>query len=101
LVQILCLIKAEKQEPDCAKVKSCETVTSLSPFEVDGTIVSITYKDENGISITRSFDAATVVNNTLNDINPNCLTSEVTWESLTFEERIQLLIDSHCDCCAD
>jgi hypothetical protein len=99
LVQILCLIKEGKQEPDCERVKECETVTSLSDFSVTGTEVSITYKDEQGVSVTRTFDASQIVNNTLNDIDPGCLTDQTTWDSLTFEERIQLLIDSHCNCC--
>ncbi len=101
LVQILCLIKEQKQEPDCATVKSCETVTTLSDFTVNGTIVSIQYKNEQGVTVTRSFDATQIVNNTLNDLDPNCLATEEQWASLTFAERIQLLIDSHCNCCGD
>lgn len=101
LVQILCLIKEEKQEPDCNTVKECETVTTLSNFTINGTVVSIQYKNEAGVTVTRSFDAAQIVNETLDDIVPNCLTSEETWESLTLAERLQLLIDSHCNCCGD
>jgi hypothetical protein len=99
IVQILCLIKEGKQEPDCETVKDCETLTSLSDFTVDGSIVSITYKDEDGVSITRSFDAATIINNTLEDIDPSCLATQTVWDSLTFPERLQLLIDRHCTCC--
>lgn len=98
LTEILCQIKAEKQEPDCQTVKDCETVTSLSPFTVNGTIVSIQYKDEKGITVTRSFDTSQILNESLNDIEAVCLTDEVTWESLSFAERIQLIINTVCNC---
>lgn len=101
LVEILCLIKAEKQTPDCQKVKECETLTTLSDFEVEGSLVSIQYKNEAGVTVTRSFDAAQIVNETLNHIDPNCLTTEEIWVSMTLNERIQLLIDSHCNCCGE
>lgn len=99
LTAILCLIKESKQEPDCQKVKECETVTTLSDFTVNGTVISIQYKNENGVIVTRSFDATQIINETLNDLNPNCLATEEQWASLTLSQRIQLLIDSHCDCC--
>lgn len=99
LTELLCLIKEDKQEPDCQQVKSCETVTSLSDFTVDGTVISIQYKDEKGITVTRSFDTETILNNTLDSIQPNCLTTVQNWATLTFTQRIQLLIDSHCNCC--
>lgn len=100
LTQILCLIKEEKQEPDCAKVKECETTTSLSDFTVNGTVVSIQYKNEDGVTVTRSFDTSNILNQMLNDIDPLCLTDATTWASMTFAERLQLLITSHCDCCS-
>jgi hypothetical protein len=99
LATILCQIKEDKESVDCNKVKECETVTSLSDFTVSGTTVSIKYTDENGTQVTRSFDAGTVVNGTLDDLDPNCLASAEEWNSLSYDQRIQLLIDAHCACC--
>ena len=99
LVQILCLIKDQKQQPDCATVKSCETVTSLSDFTVNGSIVSIQYKDEHGVTVTRSFDLENVLEEQLGDLDPGCLTDVITWSNMTLIERLQMLIDAHCNCC--
>lgn len=101
LSDLLIEIKDNKAQIECADVKECETLTSLSEFSVDGTEVSIQYKDENEVTVTRSFDVEDLLNNTLEDIDPNCLTSQSTWDTLSYTERIQLLIDSHCDCCEE
>ena len=100
LVDILCQIKQEKSIPDCNKVKECETLTSLSNFSISGTTISITYKDEKGISFIRSFSIDEVLNQSLEDLDPDCLATQPEWDTLTYKERIQLLIDSHCDCCS-
>lgn len=101
LVQILCLINDQKEEPSCDTIKDCETVTTLSNFSVNGTVVSIQYKNESGVTVTRSFDAENIINGALSDIDPGCLATASEWESLTFTERIQLLIDKQCDCCEE
>lgn len=99
LATILCQIKEDTGSVDCNKVKECETLTSLSDFTVSGTTVSIKYTDEDGTQVTRSFDAGAIVNGTLDDLDPNCLASPEEWNSLSYDERIQLLIDAHCMCC--
>jgi hypothetical protein len=99
LADILCQINQDRDDVNCQTVKDCETVTSLSDFTVSGTTVSIKYTDENGVQITRSFDAGAVVNGSLDDLDPNCLASPEEWNSLSYDERIQLLIDAHCACC--
>lgn len=99
LATILCQIREDRESVDCNKVKECETVTTLSDFTVAGTIVSIKYTDENGTQVTRSFDAGTVVNGTLDELDPNCLASPEEWNALSYDQRIQLLIDAHCACC--
>lgn len=99
LVDILCQIK-ENKNPDCDKVKECETLTSLSDFSVSGNTISIVYKDEQGISVTRQFSIETILNQTLEGLDPLCLTDLETWQSLSYKDRIQLLIESHCDCCS-
>jgi hypothetical protein len=99
IAELLCQIDEDRDDVDCQTVKDCETVTSLSDFTVSGTTVSIKYTDENGTQVTRSFDAGAIVNGTLDDLDPNCLASAEEWNSLSYDERIQLLIDAHCACC--
>jgi hypothetical protein len=99
LTAILCEINASQQTVNCDDVKDCETLTSLSAFSIQGTNLSIQYRDEDQVNTTRTVNLENVINQTLEDIDPNCLTSEVTWASMTYTQRLQLLIDSHCDCC--
>lgn len=101
LTEILLEIEGNKNTIDCGKVKECETLTSLSEFSISGTIVSITYINEAGISITRTFNISEIINNTLSTTDPECLTTPTEWLNLSFSEKIQLLIDSHCDCCTE
>jgi len=100
LVSILCQIKDERTHPTCDEVKDCETLTSLSDFSVEGDIVSVVYTDEHSVQVTRSFSVGQLVNNTLEGIDPECLTDQTTWDNLTYSQRIQLLIDNFCDCCS-
>jgi len=99
LATILCQIKEDKESVDCNKVKECETVTSMSDFTVSGTTISIKYTDENGVQVTRSVDIESALNGTLDDLQPNCLASPSEWNALSYNERIQLIIDAHCACC--
>jgi len=96
LTEILCQIKEDRKHPTCTEVKECETVTSLSEFTVTGSVVSIDYTDEKGVTYTRSFDLESVFDI---DLDGNCLTTPTIWSNLSFTERIQLLIDRQCDCC--
>lgn len=98
LTAILCLLKEDKQTPDCADFKACETVTSLSPFSIEDTTLSITYTDEDGVSVTRSVDLAELMNRQLDELTPGCLTDAETWNSLTYQERLQLIINTACSC---
>lgn len=100
LTTLLTQIQADKGSVDCAKVKECETLTSLSEFTIDGSEVSIQYKDENGVTVTRTFDAAEIVNQSLDNVDPSCLTDETTWSNMTYTERMQLFVTAHCDCCS-
>lgn len=101
LTTLLCEIKEDRESVDCAKVKQCETVTSLSDFTLSGTTASIKYTNEAGVQVTRSVDVGTLLNGTLDDLDPNCLTTADAWNGMSYVERIQTLIDSHCDCCAE
>lgn len=99
LTEVLCEIYESRQTPTCEDVKKCETLTTLSDFSVTDGQVCITYKDEKGVSFQRCFTVDSILNGQLDDIQPGCLTDETTWSNLSFAERIQLLIDAHCDCC--
>lgn len=99
LTDLLYDIGNDQSCPSCDEIKECETLTSLSDFSVSGTEVSIRYKDEDGVTVTRSFDLDTLIGNHLN-VDPSCITDETTWNNSTFSEKIQLIIDSHCDCCS-
>lgn len=56
IATLMCKVTNDKYTLTCPDVKACETLTSLSPFTVDGSEVSIQYKDEKGITVVRSFD---------------------------------------------
>lgn len=99
LTSILCEIN-EGSSVNCDQVKDCETLTSLSQFSVQGTSVSITYTDENETSYERSFDIGQILDSELGELDPGCLTDSTTWNNLSYSEKIQLLIDKHCDCCS-
>lgn len=99
LIAVLCQIKLDKQNPDCEAVKDCETVTTLSEFEINGSTASITYTNEDSVSYQRSFDVSLVLNNLMNDVDPGCLMSEESWLNLNFVDKFQAIVDAHCDCC--
>lgn len=101
LVTLLCQIKAEKSQPSCEEVKDCETVTTLSDFTIDGTTVSITYTNEDSVEVTRSFDFNQLINNELEDLDPGCLASPTEWSNMTYPEKIQTIINAHCNCCGE
>lgn len=98
LTQLLVQIKDDKSSLDCQQVKDCETLTSLSPFTVDGTEVSVKYKDEDSVTVTRTFDVSDLLKSQL-ELDPNCLTEQEEWDNMTYQQRFQLLVDAHCDCC--
>lgn len=76
-----------------------ETLTSLSNFSTDGSLVCIKYTDENSVTFTRCFDFKYIINASLDELDPKCLTSKNSWLGLTHSERMQLFIDKVCvDC---
>lgn len=99
LISVLCQIKEDKQNPDCQIIRDCETVTTLSDFNIDRTTASVTYIDEDSVSYNRSFDISLILNNLMNDIDPGCLMTEEDWLNLNFVSKFQAIVDSHCECC--
>ena len=99
LTDLLYEIATDGSCVSCEDIKDCETITSLSNFTQSGSVVSIVYTDERGVSVTRSFDLSSVLSGYF-DTNPDCLTDTTTWSNMTFNEQLQTLIDSHCQCCS-
>lgn len=100
IVEVLCKERNPIPNINCNDLKKCETITSLSSFTQTGTSISITYKDERNVSTTRSFDFKDLINSTLDQVDPKCLTTPGEWSNMSFLDRFQLLVDSHCDCCS-
>lgn len=84
---------------DCDKVIECQTLTSLSDFTVTGTIVSITFVDEHGVSVTRTFDFNDILNHELDSVDPGCLSSVQEWNNMTYVQKWQAIIDKVCETC--
>lgn len=88
---------------DCETVQNCidqvYSSTELSEFEIDGTEVCIIYTDIHGVSVERCFDFSEIINNSLENLDPKCLTTPLDWNSISYREKWQLLIDRVCQDC--
>lgn len=81
-----------------------ETVTTLSDFYIEentSSTVCIDYTDEKGVISKRCFDPAEIMNQQLNLLNPRCVISEEIWVTLTYAEKIDLLINRACTECIE
>lgn len=99
IAEAMCSSMSESATLDCNQVKNCETVTSLSDFVVSGTVVCIHYTDEEGTDVERCFDFDEVMNNSLDGVVPNCLTSPEQWAAFSYVEKIQAIVDKVCENC--
>lgn len=103
LIKILMEITASctAGQVTCADVQACETVTTISEWIINGTEVCITFTNEEGVAIERCFDVENILNQQLNNgnIDPGCITTPTVWDSLTYTEKFQALIDTMCNCC--
>lgn len=98
IVKALCYT-LNVQPLDCQGVRNCQTLTSLSPFTLNGSELSITYINEKGTIKTSTLDLSPAIEASLDDIDPSCLMSQGAWDALSHAERIQAIIDGHCNCC--
>lgn len=99
LIEILLKIQDERESVSCEEVRDCETLTTLSEFTQTDTEICITYTDEDEVSVTRCFDIDTIINDSFEDIDPGCIATQDAWDSMTYTEKIQALIDTVCNCC--
>lgn len=100
---IACSLCENKEEVDCNDIKDCETLTSLSSFSIVNNKVSITFKDEKGVSVTRSFDIS-VIPDIIDETDGICLTPVTEqlswWSNLSSSEKWQAIVDRFCECCS-
>jgi hypothetical protein len=95
LAEVLCSITGQSTIA-CEEVKTCETLTELSPFSINGTNVCISYKDEKGVTVERCQDFNLLLNSSLDNIDPKCVTTFSEWASMNFSDRIQAIINTYC-----
>lgn len=81
---------------DCNKIKDCETLTVLSDFTTNDNNICITYTDERKVSVTRCFDVSFLLEL---DLDPKCLTDKETWDSWSYLQQMQAIIDASCLSC--
>lgn len=79
---------------NCDDVKTCETLTKLSTFTVNGSEICIDYTDEDGTLFHRCFDIADIGF----DLDPKCIMSQEAWDLLNWEQQVQAIIDYSCTC---
>lgn len=94
IAKVICKYINPPTPLNCGDVKKCETLTSLSSFTVMGSTVCIDYTDENGTLWHRCFDMAKVGL----DLDPKCIMDKAVWDTLTWEQQIQAIIDYACQC---
>lgn len=104
IVKALCFV-LEDDPITCSDIKSCETVTYLSPFVLSGNVfyqdtLHVSFKDEKGRTYTRSINLRTALDNLFADLNPRCINGG-TWVGLdTPEDKLNAIIARGCDeCC--
>lgn len=98
IAKAICVSISEQQSLSCSDITKCETLTSLSAFTITGDTICITYKDENKQSFERCFSLQELQNSTLNQVDPKCVADINAWLLMTYEEKIQAIIDFACLC---
>lgn len=86
-------------EVDCSDITKCQALTTLSPFTLSGSVLSITYKNEKGQIKTTSIDIGIAFNRILDDLDPLCLTDTETWALMSHEGRMEMIASAMCICC--
>lgn len=95
----ICNSISSTQTSTCDEFKECEVLTSLSDFTVIGSVISVTYTDENNVQVIRSFDFSNIINSSIDSIDPKCITTQEIWNNSTFSERFQLILNYACELC--
>jgi len=82
----------------CDDVKGCETLTDISAITSTGESISMTFTDEDHKRYFLEMDISTLVDTSLEGLDPGCLASQEDWDALSNTERLQLIINSSCNC---
>lgn len=98
ITEALCYVLSNKPSL-CECFDKCETVTYLSPFTLNGSLLSISYTNEKGQIKTSSVDISDIIENVLDDVDPKCLMTQEEWDELSFDERFEAIITGVCTCC--
>lgn len=78
---------------------TCETVKITSPLyisEQDG--VCISFRDEDGVYVTRCFEINDILKYLTDDIDPTPITTSEQWVEWDYLDRIQAIIYYRCNC---
>jgi hypothetical protein len=100
IITTICNSIDEDKDLNCEEVAKCETLTTFSAFTMVGNIISITYRDEEGIEWVRSFDFTSIISNPVINVDSKCIAPQDTWDSWTYQQQIQALVDYDCNCCS-
>lgn len=94
----ICLAIPQSDDLDCDDMKKCETLTSLSSFKTSGTTISIIFTDEKHKEHLLTMNLSSVINRSLDSIDPMCLTTPEIWAVLTNQQRFEVIMNSSCNC---
>lgn len=93
---IIAIEAGNNNSSNCENIQNCQTVTSLSPFTLVGTILTIKYTDENGTVKTSTIDISPIIEDSLDNIDPKCIATEEEWAEMTNKERLQAIFNRSC-----
>lgn len=88
--------ECDTSAPDCEDIRDCQTITSLTDFEVIGNVICISFTDEHGVVVKRCFEASQFTDE-INETDGTCITP--LWGILSATEKWQAIIDKVCNCC--
>ena len=84
---------------DCKSIKNCQHRASLSAIVYKNGVISITYVDEFNETFVRSFEVKTIMDGTMEGLDPKCIATQEDWDAMGYLQKIQAVIDFDCNCC--
>lgn len=100
MITAICQTIARPYVFSCSDVKACETVTQLSNFTVNGNVITISFVNENQQEQSLSFDFTTLIDTSLDGLDPMCLGTQNQWDQWSHIERVQAIITNICAICS-
>lgn len=99
IVKAMCLSIEADVATDCGDLEKCTYIAQLNSFTRNGTEISITYTNEHNQTSTSTFNFTTLINATMDGLDPKCIATQEDWDAMSIEEKIQAIIDYECVCC--